>query len=162
MPRPTKKQDKDVEEWLENVQKNQDFLVGLKSLAKLNIEVKDGKVSKKAVQAALVKFSQGVVKADTAESGHLTDEKHDKVLEAIAEWREYAEGYDQPENKMARDMCLKALDCAAHCLSMAADACNEMTDADEAGEEVDMGDIGDTNEEVMDMPDITQIPPGAE
>lgn len=129
-------------------------------LAKLNIEVKDGKVSKKAVQAALIQYSKGIAKADTAESGHLTDEKHDKVLEAISEWRDYAEGYDKPEDKVAKDMCLKALDLAAHSLSMAADACKEMSDADEAGEEVDMGDMGDDSE-VMEMPDITQMPPEA-
>jgi len=121
-------------------------------LAKLDIKVIDGKVNKTAVIAALDKIR---VKADTAESGHMTDEHHNKVLDVIAEWREYTEGYDQPENKMAKDMCLKALDCAAHCLSMAADSCKQLSDAeDEEGGEMDLGEENnEMMEEVMDMPE---------
>ena len=106
------------------------------ALAKLNIEVKDGKVNKNEVIAALDRIKEATA-SDKMESGHLTEEKHDKVLEAIAEWREYIDEYDSAENKMARDMALKALDCAAHCLSMAADSCKELKHDEEEMEEVE-------------------------
>ena len=37
MPKPTQEKNKAAEKWLENVQKDQDFLPGLKSLAKLKV-----------------------------------------------------------------------------------------------------------------------------
>ena len=37
MAKTTRKRNKAVEKWLENVQKDQDFLPGLKSLAKLKV-----------------------------------------------------------------------------------------------------------------------------
>ena len=135
-------------------------------LAKLNIEVKDGKVSKQAVQAALKEFGTKVL-ADTMESGHMTDEKHNAVLDAIGAWREYIDEYDSAENKIARDKALKALDCAAHCLSMAADSCKELKhDEDEEGgdDAVEATEMDDAVEvEVIEVPeDITVMPDGEE
>lgn len=131
-------------------------------LANLNIEVtEDGKVDKKQVQAALDKIKDKAevkAEADTAESGHKTEEYHNSALEAIGEWRAYAESYDQPENAMAKEACLKALDCAAHCLSMAADFCNMLAHDEEGGEEMVEGPemapeaIEEMGEEPMEEP----------
>lgn len=127
-------------------------------LAKLGIEVKDGKVNKKEVIAALDKIKEAT--ADTMESGHLTDEKHNKVLDAIAEWRDYIEEYDSAENKMARDMALKALDCAAHCLSMAADSCKELQhDEDEENLEENLENLEEKVVEVIDLDEEADMPP---
>lgn len=106
------------------------------ALTRLGITIKDGKVNKQEVIAALDKLREATA-SDKMESGHLTEEKHDKVLEAVAEWREYIDGYNQEENKTYREMALKALDCATHCLSMAADACKELKHDEDEIEEVE-------------------------
>lgn len=120
------------------------------ALQKLGVTVKDGKVSKQEVIAALQKITE----ASWAEASHLANEKHQKVLDAINEFKEYVSSYSGEDNEAHVAMALKALDCTAHCLSMAHDAASALVhDKEPLETEIEEREI----EEIEETPESDEV-----